>query len=140
MSLRGSALARCRASDTVGSRMDAYVDRLYPAPALRVSLAGLYHNHHLPARASGSDHYVYGNFIASIDGRITEALPGAHRRARPLATRHPHYWRLYLELAAQDDAVIVSGRRWRELHAETDGPIDCVPDLVDSEWKAWRPA
>src|SRR5438309_2107204 len=114
--------------------MNALVDRLYPAPPLRLSLTGLYLGHELRTRARPGEPYVYSNFIASLDGRISELDPRSHRRVPPRAIRHPHDWQLYLELAAQADAVVVSGRRWRELRTETDGAIQCVPDLADTEW------
>ncbi|MFL6655632.1 MAG: RibD family protein [Sulfurifustis sp.] len=118
--------------------MDAFVDRLYPFPAARLPLSGLYLAHRLRERGTHGRPYIYSNFIASLDGRISERDPRTQRRVFPRVLRHPHDWHAYLELAAQADAVVLSGRRLRELGAETDTELRCMPDLASGPLADWR--
>lgn len=118
--------------------MDVLVDRLYPTPPARLPLATLYFAHDLRALGAPGRPLVYSNFIASVDGRISAFDSRAGRRIPPRTTRHPHDWYLYLQLAAQADAVITSGRRLRELGAQPQTDLHCVADLADVEFAAWR--
>ncbi len=120
--------------------MDAFVQRLYPAPTSRLPLSGIYLGHDLRGMAQRDRPYIYGNFITSLDDRISEFNARARRRTPPHATRHPHDWHLYLELAAQADAVITSGRRLRELGAQASADPQCVADLSQPAFAAWRRA
>lgn len=117
--------------------MDALVDRLYPAPGARLPLSGLYLGHRLRERGAPDRPFIYGNFIVSLDGRVSERDPVTQRRIFPRALRHPHDWQAYLELAAQADAVVISGRRLREL-AGADSGFACIPDLARSPLADWR--
>lgn len=114
------------------------VERLYPTPPARLPLSGLYLAHDLRARGAPGRPFIYSNFIASLDGRISEFDARAGRHIPPRSTRHPHDWHLYLELAAQADAVITSGRRLRELGAQSQPQLQCVADLARPEFAAWR--
>lgn len=118
--------------------MEALVERLYPTPAARLPLSGLYLAHELRDRGATTRPFVYSNFIASLDGRISEFDRRAQRRMPPRTTRHPHDWHLYLELAAQADAVVTSGRRLRELGAQGGPTLQCVADLARPEFASWR--
>lgn len=118
--------------------MEISLERLYPTPALRVPLFGLYLGHDLRAKGSRERPYLYSNFIASLDGRISQFDPRAGRPIPPRSTRHPDDWRLYLELAAQADAVVTSGRRMRELGNRTPPAFECVPDLARGDLTEWR--
>lgn len=119
--------------------MDAPVDRLFPFPASRLPLSGLYLAHDLRSKGRPGRPYIYGNFITSLDGRISEP-DTKDSRGPPRAIRHPHDWRLYLELAAQADALVVSGTRLRELAAASDNGWQCVPELTSGALAAWRQA
>ncbi|MGD2082050.1 MAG: dihydrofolate reductase family protein [Chromatiales bacterium] len=117
------------------SESDAQVDlrMLYPETG-PVPLEGLYLSHRLRERATGDGPFVYTNFVASLDGRIAVRRPGTDRIGVPEATANPRDWRLFLELAAPADALIVSGRLIRELaagEAQSRPPFegDEVPDL-----------
>jgi len=99
---------------------DRPLQRLYPEPGTR-ALTGLYLDQcWRGAAVPGPDGcFVYANFVASLDGRIaTVAEPGG-RLGVPAAIANPRDWRLYLELAAQADVLLVSGRYVRELAAGT---------------------
>lgn len=120
--------------------MDAQVARLYPTPTVRLPLAGLYLAHDLRARGRAGHPYLYSNFIASLDGRISQFSAATRRRVPPRSTHHPDDWRLYLELAAQSDAVLTSGRRLRELGAQDTPTLQCVADLATGELARWREA
>jgi riboflavin biosynthesis pyrimidine reductase len=87
---------------------------LYPE-AGTAPLRGLYLGHRLRERARDGGAFVYTNFVASLDGRIAVRRPGTERVGVPEATANPRDWRLFLELAAPADALIVSGRFVREL-------------------------
>lgn len=87
---------------------------LYPE-AGTAPLQGLYLGHRLRERVRDGGSFVYTNFVASLDGRIAVRRPGTERVGVPEATANPRDWRLFLELAAPADALIVSGRFVREL-------------------------
>ena len=112
--------------------------RLYPEPAENVSLDGRYLAHRLRDRAVSGKPYFYSNFISSLDGRISLLDPNSGRRLPPAAIRDPRDWRLHLELAAQADAVLISGRRLRELCAAASAAIECVPDILQGDLAQWR--
>lgn len=117
--------------------MGTNILRLYPAPSEERPLEGTYLAHELPQRR-GSEPLIYTNFIASLDGRISEVAPQGRRRRVPEAIANPRDWRLYMELAAQADVLLTSGRHLRAVaegrHAALLG-LDAYPDLV-----AWREA
>lgn len=99
---------------------DRPLQRLYPEPGTR-ALTGLYLDQCWRAAAvPGADGcFVYANFVASLDGRIATAVEPGGRLGVPAAIANPRDWRLYLELAAQADVLLVSGRYVRELAAGT---------------------
>ena len=106
---------------------------LYPE-AGSAPLHGLYLGQGLRERAVGGRGFVYTNFIASLEGRIAVRRPGTERVGVPEATANPRDWRLFLELAAPADALIVSGRFIRELaegEAQSRPPFEGedAPDL-----------
>lgn len=114
------------------------VTRLYPDPGTR-PLVGTYLAHALRERGTPDAPFVYTNFIASLDGRIAQRDPHNGRYGVPRAIANPLDWRLFLELAAQADAVVTSGRRLRELAARGRS-LRCVPDLAADDLTAWRRA
>lgn len=118
--------------------MNAPITRLYPAPAQQCPLPGLYFRHDLRALGRPGRPYIYSNFVASLDGRISQPDPRTGRHPPPAAIRHPHDWRLYLELAAQADAVLISGRRLRQLCADNSSELHCVSDLSRGDVAQWR--
>jgi riboflavin biosynthesis pyrimidine reductase len=93
--------------------------RLYPEPGA-APLRGLYLDPGWRAAVAPGPEgcFVYANFVASLDGRIAIA-PDGGRLQVPDAIANPRDWRLYLELAAQSDVLLVSGRYVRELAAGT---------------------
>ncbi len=79
---------------------------------------------------------IVAAFVASLDGRI--ALDSGQGLAVPKAAANPRDWRLFQELAAQADVVLVAGRLVRECaegRAQAPPPPDAqgFPDLI-----AWR--
>lgn len=101
---------------------DPRLQCLYPNAGTRaLELEGLYLGDCWRAGAVPGPEgcFVYANFVASLDGRIaTAAEPGGSLEV-PAAIANPRDWRLYLELAAQADVLLVSGRYVRELGAGT---------------------
>ena len=112
------------------------IARLYPQPATR-PLAGTYLAHSLRDHGTADAPFVYTNFIASLDGRIAQRDPRTGRYGVPRAIANDFDWRLYLELAAQADAVLTSARRLREL-ATIGRTLRCVADLTARDLAAWR--
>lgn len=115
----------------------ATVLRLFPPPQDKVELQGLYlqASH---AQADQSSH-VYTNFIASLDGRIALEQPVSGKRGVPRAITNPHDWRLFQELAARADVLLVSARFIRELvqgTAQANLPVSSDPAFADL--LSWR--
>jgi riboflavin biosynthesis pyrimidine reductase len=120
--------------------METLVTRLFPAPSITTPLSGLYLSHELRRRGSPEHPYIYSNFVASVDGRISQPDPITHRRGPPPAITHHNDWRLYLELAAQADAVVTSSSRLRELCNKDENELQCVRETAEGDLKAWRDA
>lgn len=113
--------------------------RLYPTPSEQRSLAGLYLDLGLQRRAVEGEVLIYTNFIASLDGRIAlfDAVSGELGVPGAIANRRD--WRLYQELAAQADVLLVSGRYFRQLargQAQDLLPLGLEPAYADLH--AWR--
>lgn len=112
------------------------IAQLYPEPGTR-PLAGTYLAHALRERGTADAPFVYTNFIASLDGRIAQRDAHTGRHGVPRAIANELDWRLYLELAAQADAVLTSARRLRKL-AAIGRTLRCVADLTARDLAAWR--
>ena len=88
--------------------------RLYPAPQQKIPLKGLYLSLSLHRQAESGEVFIYANFIASLDGRIS--LLDAHgEQGVPASLANKRDWRLYQELAAQSDIMLTSARYFRQL-------------------------
>ena len=76
---------------------------------------GLYLDLNLHREAGEDDVFIYSNYIASLDGRISQfnSLTGDYEVPKTLANERD--WRLYQELAAQSDILITSARYFRQL-------------------------
>jgi len=113
--------------------------RLYPPPQREVDLAGLY----LQAPVSGSPDErsvcVYTNYIASLDGRIAVEDATTGRRGVPKQLANPRDWRLFQELAACADVLLVSASQARELiqgKTRDNLPVSADPAYADlGEWR-----
>lgn len=115
--------------------------RLYPPPSEEIPVRGLYLQHELPLPSNGARPWVYTNFIVSLDGRIAIKQPHEKKQGIPDTITNPRDWRLYQELAAQADALIVSDRYLRELAegtAQAAVPVSSAPEYQDL--LAWRRA
>lgn len=113
--------------------------RLYPAPSAPCRLQGLYLDLGLHRRAATGATLIYTNFIASLDGRIALYDAASGDFGVPLAIANGRDWRLYQELAAQADVLIVSGRYFRQLaqgRAQAILPLGMEPEYADLH--AWR--
>ena len=113
--------------------------QLYPPPQREVGLHGLY----LPTTGSAvrdDDRVcVYTNFIASLDGRIAieDAVTG--KRGVPKSVANPRDWRLFQELAACADVLLVGSNLIRDLvrgKARDNLPVSADPAFADlREWR-----
>ncbi|MGH8651972.1 MAG: RibD family protein [Gammaproteobacteria bacterium] len=113
--------------------------RLFPPPIEAVPLEGLYLAHALREGDDRALDFVYANFITSLDGRIAFNSPRTGSFSIPQAIANPRDWRLFQELAAQADALIVSGRYVRQLakgSAQDILPLSEQPQYQDLlEWR-----
>jgi hypothetical protein len=101
-------------SDQDRSELDSRLQALYPTSG-KESLSGLYLCEDLRASVPEAGTYVYTNFITSLDGRIALKSPETGQLEVPQRTANPRDWRLFLNLAAPADAMIVSGAYLTEL-------------------------
>ena len=114
--------------------------RLLPQPIQQIPLAGTYLSLGLHRQAGDGDILIYANYIASVDGRIALRDPVSGEFTVPAAIANDRDWRLYQELAAQADVMIVSARYMRQLAKGTAqdllpvGEGDAYRDL--REWRA----
>jgi riboflavin biosynthesis pyrimidine reductase len=95
--------------------------QIHPRRRAGLALRGLYLAHELRAQGDPAQPFVYTNFIASLDGRISEVGPAGRRRVPP-ATANARDWRLYLELLAQADVVLTTARHLRAVAAGRQPP------------------
>ncbi|AGA32836.1 5-amino-6-(5-phosphoribosylamino)uracil reductase - like protein [Thioalkalivibrio nitratireducens DSM 14787] len=116
--------------------------RLFPAPQQEQDLEGLYLADAIgPIDASGRA-FVYTNFISSLDGRIAVENPRKGRRTAPPAITNPRDWRLFQELAARADALIVSAAFLRQIpdrQLQDKLPVERDPRFQDlHDWRKAR--
>jgi riboflavin biosynthesis pyrimidine reductase len=115
------------------------VIQLYPEVQQELRLEGLYLQ---PIHGDAPDAgypLVYTNFITSLDGRIAIDHPVSGERGVPEHITNPRDWRLYQELAARADVLLVSARYLRELEqnkAQASMPLSDEPAFADL--LAWR--
>jgi riboflavin biosynthesis pyrimidine reductase len=116
--------------------------RILPGPAENVPLPGLYLGERFGPTGARSQTCTYGNFIASLDGRISLPDPRTLKRTVPRDIANPRDWRLFQELAACADAVVTSGRYVRDLPSAVTGrsfPVSDKPAYADLlEWRRMR--
>ncbi|PWG65512.1 RibD family protein [Spiribacter halobius] len=95
--------------------MSEPITPLYPKPAGPRPLQGCYLEAPLapPERRAP---FVYANFVASLDGRISVPAPNGGQTV-PHSIANPRDWRLLQELAGHADLLLSSGRYLRELDA-----------------------
>jgi riboflavin biosynthesis pyrimidine reductase len=116
--------------------------RLFPQPGEHVELRGLYLDERFAPPQRSTRTFVYTNFISSLDGRVALPDPRTLRHSVPRAIANPRDWRLFQELAACADALVVSGqyvRGRRGVVTSQSFPVSTTPDYADlHEWRAAR--
>jgi riboflavin biosynthesis pyrimidine reductase len=108
--------------------------RIFPGPGAQVPLKGLYLSEQFGPPADRQRAFVYANYIASLDGRISLPHPQTGRRGVPPAIANRRDWRLFQELAAGADAVLVSGRYVRDLNggvSDRGFPVSAEAEYAD---------
>lgn len=100
------------------SSYTAPVRPLYPDAGVPVPLQGLYLGATLPDQGRFGP-WIYGNFVATLDGRIALADPQSGRLGVTASIGDARDWRLFQELAARADVLITSGRYLRDLRLGT---------------------
>lgn len=117
--------------------MSSPVTRLHPTRD-EVPLEGLYLAHDLRVRFGPRSHFVYTNFISSLDGHISEQDAASGRRRVPAALANPRDWRLYMELLAQCDVVLTTARHARAIAAGRQRELLSLQDADYADLAAWR--
>ncbi len=117
--------------------MNAPVTRLYPTNEA-LPLRGLYLNHDLRAHARPERAFVYTNFIASLDGHISEIGANSGRRRVPTALANGRDWRLYMELLAQCDVMLTTARHLRAVAAGRQREVLSLADPQYTDLAQWR--
>lgn len=84
--------------------------RLYPGRVTEVPLPGAFLGHDLRQLGAPAAGFVYTGFITSLDGRVAEPDPVTGLRGVPRNIANARDWRLFLELVAQADVMLVSDR------------------------------
>ena len=116
------------------------VIQLYPIAQSELRLQGLYLQSFADDAQDAGSPMVYTNFITSLDGRIAIDHPVSGERCVPEHITNPLDWRLYQELAARADVLLVSARYLRELEqdkAQASMPLSDEPAFADL--LAWCP-
>jgi riboflavin biosynthesis pyrimidine reductase len=113
--------------------------QLYPPPHRECILEGLYLEHPMGHPDQRDEPFVYTNFISSLDGRIAVENPKERRLAAPKAITNARDWRLFQELAARADALIVSASFLRNLAAGTaQDKLPLSDDPIFADLHDWR--
>ena len=118
---------------------DDTVIQLYPIAQRELRLQGLYLQSFADDAQDAGSPMVYTNFISSLDGRIAIDHPVSGERGVPEHITNPRDWRLYQELAARADVLLVGARYLRELEqgkAQASIPLSDEPAFADL--LAWR--
>jgi riboflavin biosynthesis pyrimidine reductase len=98
---------------------------LFPDAGVEKDLDGLHLGHDMRSRSGPTSPFVSSGFISSIDGRIgVEGTVGA-----PQTLANDRDWRLFKELMAQADVVLVSARYVRDIARGSAQSI--IPDPAD---------
>lgn len=117
------------------------LERLFPASEqpVVVPIKGFYLGLSLQRQAAEGELLIYGNYIASLDGRISLFDPPSREFAVPDTLANKRDWYLYQELAAQSDIMITSARYFRQLEkgcAQDLLPVGGEPEY--SHLREWR--
>lgn len=113
--------------------------QLYPTPCHERALEGLYLEDEMGHAGSPDKPFVYTNFICSLDGRIAVDNPRAGRRSAPPAITNPRDWRLFQELAARSDVLLVSAAFLRGLaEGRTQEKLPLGNDPAFNDLRDWR--
>lgn len=110
------------------------LQRLYPVPPEMRPLKGLYLD--LPLGSSEPALFCYSNFVASLDGRIATGTGAEQQVPREIANSRD--WRLFQELAARADVLVVSGAYLRAAGATAYSPLPLSPEPEFADLHAWR--
>jgi len=116
------------------------VQCLFPESKKNIPLQQLYLGLNLHRQAMTGDVLIYGNYIASLDGRISLRHEQTGEFSVPDSIGNKRDWRLYQELAAQADVMITSARYFRQLDkgcAQDLLPVGQESDYADlAVWRA----
>lgn len=117
--------------------------RLFPLPARRRRLEGLYLNECPPRPTTGMPALVYANFATSLDGRIAVTDAAGVSRL-PEGLTNPRDWRLFQELQAHADCLVTHGGYLRAFASGTLGNVLQVGgdtghgDVAQGDITRWR--
>jgi riboflavin biosynthesis pyrimidine reductase len=97
--------------------------QLYPGRSGEQPLRGTYLAHRLHELGTAARPFVYGDFVASLDGRIALRDPESGRSELPKALTSGNDLRLLLELHAQAGCIITHGGYMRAI---AEGRLDDI--------------
>jgi riboflavin biosynthesis pyrimidine reductase len=101
----------------------------------------LYLAHELRSEIRDGRAFCFSNFVVSLDGRVSlSSSPEEPPTGVPPSLASSGYWRLFQELVAQSDAVLVSGRYVREVAAGKAEPLVQFDRPGMDDLPAWRRA
>jgi riboflavin biosynthesis pyrimidine reductase len=115
------------------------VIQVYPPGGDSHPVDGLYLQHDLREERRGARPFVYTNFVSSLDGRIAVKQEDRNRWRIPPQIQTDEDRRLYHELAAQADVIIITGRHARSiLQNEQLLPFPYLTPVERCDLKQWR--
>lgn len=116
------------------------VMQLYPPPQQEVPLRGLYLQPDTDKRDRQRP-LVYTSFISSLDGRIAIEQPADGELGVPQSIANPWDWRLFQELAARADVLLLSAHFFRKLaQGAAPGRLPVSDDPAYADLHEWRAA
>lgn len=110
---------------------------LFPAISESLPLKGLYLALNLHRQAGEGELFIYSNYVASLDGRISLYNEETGDFEVPESIANARDWRLYQELAAQSDILITSARYFRQFSKGTAQDMLPIGSKFD-DLKQWR--
>lgn len=115
------------------------VIQVYPPVGDSHPVDGLYLQHDLREECRGAKPFVYTNFVSSLDGRIAVKQEDSNRWRIPPQIQTDEDRRLYHELAAQADVIIIAGGHARSLlKNEQLLPFPYLTPVERCDLKQWR--
>ena len=115
------------------------ITRLFPRQKQAQSLEKTYLNHKLHQLGTPQTPFTYSAFITSLDSRVAVERTNGNGTVVPRRLANKRDWRLFQELAAQADVIVISGsflREWARNKVKDLAQSDMEPYLDLGAWRA----